>query len=239
MPTASNVSAGDTATAAQYNALVTDVTNNEKPAYKYWNVYINPTGLENEKSIVNVSALYYINSGFFYQSTGTAGATTGDYVNTRFEIGNALEAVTYGSDIDFNIEWLTSRVAQQDGFWGCAGFNEAAVVPAGHTSNTAHIGFFLDDNHLWASNASGAAQTATDLGVVSANINYTLRFNFDSGTDIKFYIDESSVATHSTNLPDNGDTCYGFFGLTTTENDHKIVYISNFPWYRTKQFGGA
>lgn len=69
-----------------------------------------------------------------------------------------------------------------------------------------HIGFILDVSSstatLYASNANGSAQTKTDVtGGRTLSNSFVLYAVMDGSTDIKFYIDGTLVATHTTNLP--------------------------------------
>lgn len=70
-----------------------------------------------------------------------------------------------------------------------------------------HFGFKIIGADLYASNADGANQTITDTGVdISLGMQRTrLKVVLDPGTDCKFYVNDSLVATHETNLPDNRD----------------------------------
>ena len=83
------------------------------------------------------------------------------------------------------------------------------VTPANiHTAQTdttnGEIRFILNGSTLYAQNANGTA-TSTDVssGITVTNWNiYEIVFN--PGTDIKYYINGTLVATHTTNLPTTG-----------------------------------
>ena len=93
-----------------------------------------------------------------------------------------------------------------------------------------HCGFILDTTVLDASNSQGTTQTTTDIssGVTMTNLNayYAVA---DSGTDIKYYVNGTLKATHTTNLP-TGTTNLGLqlylkndAGITTSRNQRTGV----------------
>ena len=65
-----------------------------------------------------------------------------------------------------------------------------------------HFGFILDTTTLYASNSDGATQTTTDIssGVTVTAIN-CYHIIETSGTNVKFYVNQTLKATHTTNLP--------------------------------------
>jgi hypothetical protein len=70
------------------------------------------------------------------------------------------------------------------------------------TLTVKHAGFILDGAVIYASNADGSAQTKTDVssGLTLNTVN-DYAIIMDSGTNIKFYVNGTLVATHTTNLP--------------------------------------
>lgn len=71
----------------------------------------------------------------------------------------------------------------------------------------------------YASNANGTTQTTTDI---SSNFTdgqqHTIRIDYEAGTDIKFYVDGTLAATHTTNMPTGASANYASFtvGLGNT-----------------------
>ena len=105
------------------------------------------------------------------------------------------------NDWEFYTNCEVSATTEIDAFWGL--FDRNSAPPAvDATSVLRHIGFYLQDATLYASNANGTTQTRTDVssGITLTNNNY-YRFVYDAGTDIKFYINDTLVATHTTNMP--------------------------------------
>lgn len=64
---------------------------------------------------------------------------------------------------------------------------------------------------LWARNANGSTATNTDIsaGITATNWN-TYEIVVTPGTDIKFYVNGTLKATHTTNLPTSGTPVFGF-----------------------------
>ena len=68
---------------------------------------------------------------------------------------------------------------------------------------------------LYAQNSQGSASTSTDIssGITVTNNNY-YQIAMNLSTDVKFYVNGTLKATHTTNLPNWGDiyTGYGISG---------------------------
>lgn len=75
----------------------------------------------------------------------------------------------------------------------------------GNTQNidlTRYIGFKIDNGDIYAGVCNGSDETLTDTGVnVSAGSSYDFEIIFTPGVDAKFYINDTLVATITTNLP--------------------------------------
>ena len=131
------------------------------------------------------------------------------------------------------VVWV-KETTTQDCFWGVG--NSAATagaVAADATLNDQHIGFFVQDGTLYASNASGSAQTKTDVstGITLAAYN-TYEWTLTGDTNIVFKINGSTVATHSTNLPTTQDTNFGIaFGVETQTTDFRSMHVGRQPYH--------
>lgn len=86
------------------------------------------------------------------------------------------------------------------------------------TKTIRHAGFFIQSAGaatptLNASNANNTTQTVTD---VSSGVTWTqynkLEMIYDGGTDVKFYVNGSLAATHTTNLPTGTPTQQYMYG---------------------------
>ena len=86
------------------------------------------------------------------------------------------------------------------------GFEEVTVAGTGLTFTTRQLGFksvyATSVDVTSATNANGTTETATDI---SASVNIEVRNDYYArytvGTDIVFYVDGVSLATHTTNMP--------------------------------------
>lgn len=80
----------------------------------------------------------------------------------------------------------------------------SAADPPSETTN--HFGFKTINARIWASNADGATQAITDTGIDTPTLGQRTRMKliFNPGTDIKFYVNDTLAATHTTYLPATG-----------------------------------
>lgn len=155
-------------------------------------------------------------------SSGTGSTITQDsdvvYITNPWDCDQFFSAVV----------WV-KETTSQDAFWGVG--NSAATatnVAANATLTAQHIGFFVADGTIYASNANGTTQTSTDVssGITLAAYN-TYEWTLTGDTSIVFKINGTTVATHTTNIPTTSYTNYGLaFGIETQTAD-----------FRSMQFG--
>lgn len=78
--------------------------------------------------------------------------------------------------------------------------DESATLPP--TLISKHIGWKIIDGNLWATNADGTTETATDTGIdITSNwqtLDLLLEFN---SSEMKFFVNGILKATHTTNFP--------------------------------------
>lgn len=73
------------------------------------------------------------------------------------------------------------------------------------------IRFIRNGATLYAQNANGTTATSTNVtGSFTLTNMLTYEIIFNPGVDIKFYIQGTLVATHTTNLPTTGDLVFAF-----------------------------
>lgn len=103
------------------------------------------------------------------------------------------------------------KTVTQDVYWGVEN-NFGTTVPTNSASTNRHIGFIVEDDTLYATNANGTTQTKTDVtsGITLTDSNQ-YRVIWDAGTSAKFYINDTLVATHTTNLPSGTSDTPGIF----------------------------
>ena len=153
--------------------------------------------------------------------SATGGTITRNFLSTAFVVNGAANANVYlnsgvlGTTIDggnmlfntgdweFSCHCEYSSSADQDSFLGL--FNNSNVPAQNATAITNHIGFYLEDGTMYASNANGTTQTRTSFAVTLTNMNH-FRFVYDVGVDIKFYLNDTLMVTHTTNMPTTGTT---------------------------------
>jgi hypothetical protein len=148
---------------------------------------------------------------------------TGTTINSRASIYNSgsLFDHAYNSTCDVIFQRLQAYTALTNSnikaYFVKAGYS----VPPSDT--TPHIGFKIMDGEIWATNANGTTETATDTGVSIVNQWSTAQLRMiGTGTSVKFYVNGGFKAEHSTNLPDQ----WGYFlylGITNQEAADKGI----------------
>jgi hypothetical protein len=151
-------------------------------------------------------------------NTGTTSGSGGAMAAN--EPGNANSAVFF--DLDPEIHAVVNLASDGSGNFVSqivASGDETSLPDTSGNSTIKHFGFILDGAVLYASNANGTTQTKTDVssGITVTNTLF-LKAIMDSGTNIKFYINGTLVATHTTNLP-SGDTHTNRLWCSSIKND--------------------
>ena len=174
------------------------------------------------------------------ESPGVGGSIGRQPIETNFSSANAQSCVLYSGqfgssmidtwtlDYEFAVTLETAAAVTQDVFVGL-NTSFGTTVPTDATDTGRHIGFFIKDAILYASNADGTTQTITDIsaGITLINPN-CYRFVYDAGTNIKFYVNEVLKATHTTNMPTGATNRPGFwFGLESQSGGLMSMNIRN------------
>lgn len=90
----------------------------------------------------------------------------------------------------------------------------ALTNPTNPTNNEKHIAFKVENDSVYATNGDGSAQTITDTGLTVEQARDKLWFIRCTTTSILYYINNTLVATHTTNIP-------------TSFNAKPTLYIKN------------
>jgi len=142
-------------------------------------------------------------------------------------------------DLDFVLEgnFSLSDAATQDVFFGigggCVG---SGLVVADATETSRHVGFFVQDATLYASNADNTTQTTDDIsaGITLTNFN-TYRIEYNAGVNILFYVNGTLESTSSTNLPSGSSTAFTpAYGITARGTNDPAMYLSRFAFFAIK-----
>lgn len=161
----------------------------------------------------------------FIQTGGSSGnGYAGESSNAVFLSSNPFSTNHF---LEFAAKYGSNT--SQDVFCGIGdGAVTGGDVAADATLTSRHIGFFIQDGTLYASNADNTTQTRTDISSGVTLTNYNV-FKYVRGTsDIKFYVNNTLVATHTTNIP-TGNTNAGFaVGITTRTGAARSMYIPRF-----------
>ncbi len=139
-------------------------------------------------------------------SNVSSGGTTG--TESRFHMATTTVTtstaaswannITWDANIAFSSDWVDSVA-----FWGMGLGNNGAL--AQNSTTTRHIGFICLDAavqaNCYASVANGTTQSTSTITVATPANWHHYTIVWTSGTNAQFFIDETSVATISTNIP--------------------------------------
>jgi len=116
-------------------------------------------------------------------------------------------------------------------------------TPSSPTTNTQnHVGFVIEDDagtmKLFATNGNGTSQTKTEIATLGSYAGYNFFFIADySVPSVKFYVDGSLVATHTTNVPTSLLQVYALASIITSANANKRVWV--FPFMLSQRAPGT
>jgi len=81
-----------------------------------------------------------------------------------------------------------------------------------------HLGWKVINKRIWASSADGTTEEATDTGIdyTGAWATHKLYILWYAANEVRFYIDDTLRATHTTHLPVAGDNHYVYISIKNT-----------------------
>lgn len=189
------------------------------------------TGLKWGKNMTAVISCNMDNSARWTTATAGSGATvafgnTGglDILTSTTSGGNgrARFLATSGySPFDGNIMGSFIFQTQLEGtnFQAWFGHGGLAVAAGSITMTGKHIGFELQRSGgtttLYASNANGTTQTQTSISGYTTGVDSLYQIVKDGTTQVRFYVDGTLKATHTTNIP-SGTNTNGMIGVGLT-----------------------
>lgn len=170
------------------------------------------------------------NGGWSYQDN-TNGISDGNYRRIRIlpddsqDEGVVASLYLGTSNISSNYAWDTDHVlgfiasfdeasADKDAFMGIGDNSMAPSNPTDGVATNQHVGFIVEDDKLYASNADGTTQTSTEITGTSIAAANSYRVEFTAASTIEFYVNGTLEATHSTNLPTGTSNFYLLFSST-------------------------
>ena len=100
-------------------------------------------------------------------------------------------------------------------------WDDAVAKPPSLTAK--HVGWKVINQRIWATNADGTTEKATDTGI-DMDDTYTskglLTVCTETGAEIEYYVDDVLKATHTTNIPPYMNV-YIYFSIKNTEAANK------------------
>lgn len=153
--------------------------------------------------------------------------------------GGSLGALVYNFDNSayFSAQIFLNQTTFQRAFWGLGLSSKLATPDLSDTvvETDRHIGFIVINETLYASNADNTDQTYTDVsaGITLTNYNaYSIEYT--AATSIKFFVNGTLVATHTTNIP-SGSTNFAM-GFAIESGGGAATYLvvaNNYQLYMT------
>lgn len=131
-------------------------------------------------------------------------STTQTSINSP-NIGASL-IIDWDSMMEFTIV-LQDITSDPDPYEIFCGLTDTSIICNASGLTRRHIGFWIEDGVLYATNANGTTQSATDIssGLTLSDWN-KFRVVLDPGTSVKFYVGDVLKATHTTNVPSGTTT---------------------------------
>jgi len=173
-----------------------------------------------------------LRTGAYQTDTCAVLHSNGPAFNSQY--GNDSYGFDESTYVAAHINWFTDTTMTDASAWFGIGNRTNLGTPDLPTTSALtdrHIGFFLVDEVLYASNANGTNQTTTDVTQGSTLTQYnSYVIEYIAATSAKFYINGVLVATHTTNLPAGlTDWDYGFAVRTDEQitNERKKMLVAN------------
>lgn len=196
--------------------------------------YYSETGASDNRfrggSIKAGSGNQSISYGGMVLSTGSSSGSRAGILGSASGNSTPIESV-YDKDpeISFMMKIDSSISSQSGGVFFGGRFIGGGYPDTSGNYTEKHFGFIIDGTIIYASNSDGTTQTKTDVtsGVTMTNLN-TFRAIQTSGTNIKFYINGTLVATHTTNLPAGaytGSQLWGAVILNDSTASDRTIYL--------------
>ena len=143
----------------------------------------------------------------FTETPGT-GSITRTFITTELDSGATSSCSISGdatidaaSSFEFGVAMKMESISNIDGFIGIENWGSLNIANNG-VETAKHIGFYVVEGVLYASNANNTTQTTTNISAGLTLTDYNVyRLEYTASTDVKFYVNETLVATHTTNLP--------------------------------------
>lgn len=179
--------------------------------------------IETDFSDVTSDFFYNYGSGDMDHYTGLLVLSTGATINSISSLRNETYSEGFGTDPLQNP--LFFCIAKVSSMADCVAYFGLEETDVGFWN------FTLTGGHLHCRSGYADSVDDTDLGTtIDMTVFHKYRIVYDSGDDLKFYVDDVLVATHSTYLPE--DSPYGTESLqwwrceiTNTVASDKVLFV--------------
>lgn len=166
-------------------------------------------------------------------SAGVVQLSTGITISSRATIqdlssGQGRWNITSGSRMQAEFYFSLTSIADNTAHLR---FQSLLADPPSDTDR--HVGFKIINGRVWAVSSNTGTTAMTDTGVDLVGSVYTrLRFDYKSGTNIRFYVNGVLKATHTTDLPTGcghlGANIANTIGLEKRLNLHRVLLVGDY-----------
>lgn len=173
-----------------------------------------------------------VSTDFTFDANGLTMQTNANTDHGKLRLISGNDSPSWAIDLQWgaNVR-VTSAPTAGSAFWGMGNVTTAA---SGITFTPRHIGFKViyvaSTATSSATNADGTTETATSFtntGVTNHQFYHAVR---DGSTNIKYYLNQTLVATHTTNMPTGATSSDGFVCLALSPDSTNSTYQIQSPF---------
>jgi len=197
---------------------------------------IDPTPLVMNKMVFmdDFNTIDHLTSG----DTGTGAVSWQSVLDYRLSTGTTsgskayayTGACSYFSPMTVEHKWfvrasLRTSIANVTHYiWMAKDFTESSP-----STTDKHVGWKVINGRLWATNADGSTETATDTGIDWALNSSKRLMVVGDATSIYYYVDDVLKATHTTNIP-SAWSYQAYFYITNSAAADKDIWIHRWAY---------
>lgn len=160
---------------------------------------------------------------YFSLNSATSSNATLTFSPSGLKGSGSTTILTHALTKDYRIKWVEKYDSNSDVQWIGLAIAVGTLYSAQTDITNGTIRFVNNAGTLYAHNANGTTATSTNIssGLTLTNWN-TYEIVVDPGTDVKFYVNGTLKATHTTNLPTTG-TPLLWAGVSNNANTRLIA----------------
>lgn len=147
----------------------------------------------------------------------SSGATWGAIAPLR---GDGSGALAFSGSKRVIVEFMARIDSNAAGDWSVGLTDAVTSIDGAYNDNTGHRATFgIDGSTLYSVSVDGSTAETNDIssGITVTNWNF-YRIEFDPTVDVKYFVNGTLKATHSSNIPTTGNISVGFGGSDNTDD---------------------